>query len=391
MRCILVRERDNMRLCPKYCGLKTTVLVSKQCEILALEIDERSVDLVRKLTLNYNLTILEFLSKRNNSIVHKLTLNYDLSITNFLSNKNLIWSDLIKTITKRNSTSISSSYRQHYSRLSIRLKQLHYISLRRCLCFFIAMRAHFVILSRWAIIKSNKRLFQAFAIIIIIEDMSSKQENIKLASNHQKADDFQISMKTSQQLIVELTFELIVELTSELISELSTELILELIFELISELNTELITASNHEMNSETVELYETAANDDHSSSFITIVLKLREYVERKHSTVDENRLIMSHASTWWRWSRDAALRCKSYLRNDSMTNRTRDSILHLMISFESRSLYRSSFRSSSEIWAYSTNTKTRWLNRRSRSSVTKMRSDHETRRWALIDDDHSE
>jgi hypothetical protein len=141
-------------------------------------------------------------------------------------------------------------------------------------------------------------LFQAFAIIIIIEDMSSKQENIKLASNHQKADDFQISMKTSQQLIVELTFELIVELTSELISELSTELILELIFELISELNTELITASNHEMNSETVELYETAANDDHSSSFITIVLKLREYVERKHSTVDENRLIMSHAST---------------------------------------------------------------------------------------------
>jgi hypothetical protein len=65
-------------------------------------------------------------------------------------------------------------------------------------------------------------------------------------------------------------------------------------------------------------------------------VLKLREYVERKHSTVDENRLIMSHASTWWRWSRDAALRCKSYLRNDSMTNRTRDSILHLMISFES-------------------------------------------------------
>jgi hypothetical protein len=120
-------------------------------------------------------------------------------------------------------------------------------------------------------LKSEKRLFQAFAIIIIIESMSSKQENIKLASNHQNAADFQISMKASQHLIIKLIFELIVEL----ISELTFELIPELTSELISELNTELVTALNHEMDP-----YETAANDDHSSSFVTIVLKLREYVE---------------------------------------------------------------------------------------------------------------
>jgi hypothetical protein len=48
----------------------------------------------------------------------------------------------------------------------------------------------------------------------------------------------------------------------------------------------------------------------------------------------------MSHTSTWWEWSRDAALRYKSYLRNDSMTNRIRDSILHLMISFESNLIF---------------------------------------------------
>jgi hypothetical protein len=89
------------------------------------------------------------------------------------------------------------------------------------------------------------------------------------------------------ELVVELTFELIVELISELITELTSELITEL----TSELNTKLFTASNHEMDSEieTSESYETAANDDHSSSFITIMLKLREYVERKHLTNDEN------------------------------------------------------------------------------------------------------
>jgi hypothetical protein len=133
-------------------------------------------------------------------------------------------------------------------------------------------------------LKSDKRSFQAFAIIIIIESMSS--ENIKLASNHQNAADFQISMKTSQHLIIELIFELIVELIFELIVELISELIVELISELIpeliSELNTELVTALDHEMDPkiEIFEPYETAANDDYSSSFIIIVLKLREYVE---------------------------------------------------------------------------------------------------------------
>jgi hypothetical protein len=123
-------------------------------------------------------------------------------------------------------------------------------------------------------LKSDKRSFQAFAIIIIIESMSSKQENIKLASkktlDHEKADDFQISMKTFQHLIIELIIKLISELSTELTSEL------------ISELNTELVTALNPEMNLE-IEIfksYETTANDDHSSSFIIIVLKLREYVE---------------------------------------------------------------------------------------------------------------
>jgi hypothetical protein len=148
-------------------------------------------------------------------------------------------------------------------------------------------------------IKSDKRSFQAFAIIIIIiESMlestiieSMISENIKLASNHQNAADFQISMKKSQHLIIELIIKLILELTVELISELITKL--------ISELNTELLTALNHQMNPEIEisESYEAAANDDHSSSFITIMLKLREYVERKHFTNDENRLIMSHAS----------------------------------------------------------------------------------------------
>jgi hypothetical protein len=153
--------------------------------------------------------------------------------------------------------------------------------------------------------KSDKRSFQAFAIIIIIiesmfestiiESTSSKQKKIKLASNHQNAADFQISMKKSQHLIIKLIFELIVELILELI----VELISELITELISELNIELFTATNHEMNLEIeiFESYETAANDDHSSSFITIMLKLKEYVEREHLTNDENRLIMFHAS----------------------------------------------------------------------------------------------
>ncbi len=154
-------------------------------------------------------------------------------------------------------------------------------------------------------LKSNKRSFQAFAIIIIIiesmsestiiESTSSKQEKIKLAPDHQNAADFQISMKESQHLIIKL----IPELTVELIPELTVELIPELITELISELNIELPTATNHEMNPEIEisEPYETAANDDHSSSFTTIMLKLGRYVERKHPTGDENRLIMPHAS----------------------------------------------------------------------------------------------
>jgi hypothetical protein len=72
-------------------------------------------------------------------------------------------------------------------------------------------------------------------------------------------------------------------------------------------------------------------------------VLKLREYVEWLNLTIDEKRLIMSHASIWWEWhewSDDAILRYTSYLRNDSMTNRIRDSILHLMISFESSLIF---------------------------------------------------
>jgi hypothetical protein len=104
-----------------------------------------------------------------------------------------------------------------------------------------------------------------------------------------------LAVELTPELAVELTPELAVELTPELTVELTPELAVEL----TSELNTELLTALNHEMNpeSETSESYETAANDDHSSSFITIMLKLREYVERKHLTSDENRLIMSHAS----------------------------------------------------------------------------------------------
>ncbi len=139
---------------------------------------------------------------------------------------------------------------------------------------------------------------------------SMPSENIKLAPNHQNAADFQTSMKEPQhlttelisELTVELTPKLAVELTPELAVELTPELAVELTSELTSELNTELPTASNHEMNPEietveTPESYETAANDDHSSSFITIVLKLKGYVERKHLTDDENRLIMPHAS----------------------------------------------------------------------------------------------
>ncbi len=173
-------------------------------------------------------------------------------------------------------------------------------------------------------IKSDKRSFQAFAIIIIIiESMSS--ENIKLASNHQNAADFQISVKTSQHLIIELIVELNLELIVELIFEWIVELISELITELISELNTKLFTASNHEMNLEieTSESYETAANHDHSSSFITIMLKLKRYVERKHFTSDENRLIMPQASIWWRRSDDAVLRLRlGTIRFDSVSVR---------------------------------------------------------------------
>jgi hypothetical protein len=127
-------------------------------------------------------------------------------------------------------------------------------------------------------LKSDKRSFQAFAVIIIIESMSSKQENIKSTSkktlDHEKADDFQISMKTSQHLTTELIIKLTPELSTELTSELTPEL--------TPELNTELATALDHEMDPEIEisEPYETAANDDHSSSFITTVLKLRRYVE---------------------------------------------------------------------------------------------------------------
>ncbi len=103
-------------------------------------------------------------------------------------------------------------------------------------------------------------------------------ENIKLASNHQNAADFQTSMKAPQHLTTELTSELAVELTPELTVELTTELIPEL----TPELNTELATALDHEMDPEIEisEPYETAANDDHSSSFTTTVLKLGGYVE---------------------------------------------------------------------------------------------------------------
>jgi hypothetical protein len=129
--------------------------------------------------------------------------------------------------------------------------------------------------------------------LIIIESMSS--ENIKLASNHQNAADFQTSMKKPQHLIIKL----IPELAVELIPELTVELTFKLTTELTSKLNTKLFTAPNHEMNPEikTSESYETAVNDDHSSSFIIVMLKLKKYVERKHFTNDENRLIMSHAS----------------------------------------------------------------------------------------------
>ncbi len=40
----------------------------------------------------------------------------------------------------------------------------------------------------------------------------------------------------------------------------------------------------------------------------------LYEAVEWLDPTVDEDRLIMPQASTWWEWSRDAALRYKPYL-----------------------------------------------------------------------------
>jgi hypothetical protein len=69
-------------------------------------------------------------------------------------------------------------------------------------------------------------------------------------------------------------------------------------------------------------------------------MLKLGGYVEREHPTGDEDRLTMPHASIWWGWSDDAALRYKSYLRDDSMTSRIRGSFLHLMISFESSLIF---------------------------------------------------
>ncbi len=150
--------------------------------------------------------------------------------------------------------------------------------------------------------KLDKRSFQAFAAIIITESMSSKQE--KLAPNHQNAADFQTSMKTPQHLITKLATKLIPELIVKLIPELAVEIIPELAVELTSkltpELNTELATALNHEMNPEieTSEPYEIAANDDHSSSFATTVLKLGGYVEWLKPTIGKKRLIMSYAST---------------------------------------------------------------------------------------------
>jgi hypothetical protein len=165
----------------------------------------------------------------------------------------------------------------------------------------------------------------------ITESTPSKQEKIKLASDHQNAADFQTSMKESQHLIIKLTSELAVELTPEL----AVELIPKLITELISELNTELFTALNHEMDPE-IEISgpEAAANDNHLSSFTTTMLKLRGYVEREHPTGGGDRLIMPHASIWWWWSGDAALRYKPYLRDGSVAGRTRGPFLHLMISF---------------------------------------------------------
>jgi hypothetical protein len=139
--------------------------------------------------------------------------------------------------------------------------------------------------------------------------------------------------------------ELAVELTPELSTELTPELIPELTPELTPKLNTELATALNHEMDPEIEisEPYETAANDDHSSSFTTTVLKLGGYVEWLDPTVGGERLIMSHASIWWGWhgwSGDAALRYAPYLRDGSVTGRTRGSILHLMISFGSSLIF---------------------------------------------------
>jgi hypothetical protein len=58
--------------------------------------------------------------------------------------------------------------------------------------------------------------------------------------------------------------------------------------------------------------------------------------VEWLNLTIDEDRLTMPHASIWWgwhEWSGDAALRYTPYLRNGSVTGRTRGSFLHLMIS----------------------------------------------------------
>jgi hypothetical protein len=129
------------------------------------------------------------------------------------------------------------------------------------------------------------------------ESTPSKQEKIKLAPDHQNAADFQTSMEEPQHLITKLTPELAVELSPELAVELTPELITEL----TPELNTKLPTAPNHEMDPEmkTSEPYETAANDDHSSSFTTIMLKLGGYVEREHPTGDEDRLTMPHASIW--------------------------------------------------------------------------------------------
>ncbi len=84
--------------------------------------------------------------------------------------------------------------------------------------------------------------------------------------------------------------------------------------------------------------LYAMIKEEDDSNLHYIIDVMWEDRVEWLNPTIGEKRLIMPHASIWWRWhgwSDDAALRYTPYLRDDSMTGRTRGSILHLMISSE--------------------------------------------------------